>query len=110
MTRAKVLQLGLLVLLLGGVGYFVFRMFGLDPSKAGIASEALLILLLIVWTGSYFFRVITGNMTFMEQRKRYRKAYEEMTEEKIKEKFEAMSPEEKIALIEELEKESNETN
>ncbi len=46
-------------------------------------------------------------MTFMEQRKRYRKAYEEMTEEKIKEKFEAMSPEEKTALIEDLEKESN---
>ena len=104
MTRAKVLQLGLLVLLLGGVGYFVFRMFGLDPSKAGIASEALLILLLIVWTGSYFFRVITGNMTFMEQRNRYRKAYEELTTSKLQSSFDSLSEEEQQRLLKELEK------
>ena len=104
MTRAKVLQLGLLVLLLGGVGYFGFRMFGLDPSKAGIASEALLILLLTVWTGSYFLRVITGNMTFMEQRNRYRKAYEELTTSKLQSSFDALSEEEQKRLLKELEK------
>jgi len=35
----------------------------------------------------------------MEQRKRYRQAYEKLTEEKIREKFEAMTDEEKIELL-----------
>ena len=44
----------------------------------------------------YLFRVsFSGNMTFMEQRKRYREAYEKLTDEKIIEKFAAMTEEEK---------------
>ena len=104
MTRAKVLQLGLAVLLLGGIGYFGFRLFGFDSSKAGIASEALLILLVIIWTGSYFFRVVTGQMTFMEQRNRYRKAYEELTTSKLQSTFDSLSEQEQARLLKELEK------
>lgn len=109
MTRTKVFQIGLSVFIFGGVVYELFQFFGLESISAGIAAQSILILIICLWTASYLFRVFTGNMTFMEQRKRYRKAYEEMTEEKIKEKFEAMSPEEKTALIEDLEKETNET-
>ena len=104
MTRAKVLQLGLAVLLLGGIGYFGFQLFGFDSSKAGIASESLLILLLIAWTGSYFFRVVTGKMTFMEQRNRYRKAYEELTTSKLQSTFDSLSEQEQARLLKELEK------
>tara|TARA_Y100001968_G_scaffold323195_1_gene360472 strand:+ start:774 stop:1013 length:240 start_codon:yes stop_codon:yes gene_type:complete len=78
-------------------------MFGFDSSKAGIASEAFLVLIVIAWTGSYFFRVITGNMTFTEQRKRYRKAYNELTDSKIQSTFDSLSKEEQNRLLEDLE-------
>lgn len=104
MTRAKVIQLGLLVLLMGGMGYFGFRMFGFDAPTAGIASQVILILIVIGWTGSYFFRVFTGNMTFIEQRNRYRKAYDELTTSKLESSFDALSEEEQTKLIKELEK------
>ena len=103
MTRSKVIQLGLLVLLLGGAGYLFFRVFGLDEFSSGIAAEALLVVIIFGWTGSYFFRVITGNMTFNEQRKRYRKAYDQIIEKKLQTKFESLSDEEQIRLIKELE-------
>ena len=104
MTRATVLQLGGLVFLLGGAGYLFFRMFGFDDSSAGIAAESLLLLILLGWIGSYFFRVLTGNMTFNEQRSRYRKAYDEAVNEKLQKKFDSLSEEEQIRFIKELEK------
>ena len=104
MTRAKVIQLGLLVLLMGGTGYFGFRIFGFDAATAGIASQVILILIVIGWTGSYFFRVFTGNMTFVEQRNRYRKAYDELTTSKLESSFDALSEEEQTRLMKELEK------
>ena len=104
MTRAKVIQLGLLVLLMGGLGYLGFRMFGFDAPTAGIASQGILILIVIGWTGSYFFRVFTGNMTFVEQRNRYRKAYDELTTSKLESSFDALSEEEQTRLMKELEK------
>ena len=103
MTRANILQIGLGVFLLGGVGYGVFSYFGLDGLNAGIASEAILISIIFIWVGSYFFRVITGNMTFMEQRKRYRRSYDEFEEIQIQKKFDSMSEEEKDLLIKEME-------
>ncbi len=104
MTRSRVFQIGLLVLLLGGAGYFCFRLFGFDEVSSGIAAEAILVLIVLGWTGSYFFRVVTGKMTFIEQRKRYRKAYDQITNKKLEEKFDSLSEEERISLIKELEK------
>ena len=72
MTRGKVLLIGLIVLLLGGVGYVGFDALGLEGFSAGIAAQSLLVLIVVVWTGSYLFRVVTGQMTYMEQRRRYR--------------------------------------
>ena len=102
MTRAKVLQLGLVILLLGGAGYACFRALGFDDTSAGIAAEAVLVLIVFAWTGSYFFRVITGKMTFVEQRKRYRKVYDELTNSKLQAKFDEMSEEDQIRLIKEM--------
>ena len=106
MTRAQVFQIGLIVFVLGGLGYEVFQILGFESISAGIAAQSILILIIFAWTASYLFRVFSGNMTFMEQRKRYRAAYEKMTDEKIREKFEAMSDEEKMELIKTVEEEN----
>ena len=99
MTRAGVFQIGLIVFLLGGLVYEVFQFLGLESISAGIAAQSLLILIIFAWTASYLFRVFSGNMTFMEQRKRYRVAYEKLTDEKILAQFESMTEEEKIELL-----------
>ena len=87
MTRAKVFQIGFIVFLLGGFGYEIFQFLGLESISAGIATQLILILIIFAWTFSYLYRVFSGNMTFMEQRKRYREAYEKVTDKKILEKF-----------------------
>ncbi len=107
MTRAKVFQIGLIVFALGGFGYELFQLLGFESVSAGIATQSILILIILVWTASYLFRVFTGNMTFMEQRKRYREAYERLTDKKILEKLESMTEEEKIELIKAVEEESD---
>ena len=107
MTRIKVFQIGLIVFVLGGVAYETFQLFGFESISAGIAAQSILILLIFAWTVSYLFRVFTGNMTFMEQRKRYREEYEKLTDKRIQEKFDSMSEAERIQLIKDVEKESN---
>ena len=102
MTRAKVIQLGVIVLALGGIGFWAFRLLGLDEITAGIAAVAILVALVVGWTASYLFRVITGKMTFMEQRRRYRQEYERVTTAELQSRFESLSEEEKVPLIEEL--------
>ena len=104
MTRAQVFQIGLIVFVLGGLGYEVFQLFGFESISAGIATQLILISIIFAWTASYLFRVFSGNMTFMEQRKRYRDAYEKLTDEKIMEKFASMTEEEKIELLKTVEK------
>ena len=103
MTRTNVIQIGFAVFLIGLLGYFAFLKLGFEPQFAGIAAEAFLVLLVLIWTGSYLYRVLTGQMTFMEQRKRYRQAYEKITNAELQAVFDAMSEEEKILLLEELE-------
>ena len=112
MTRAKVLLIGLALFLLGGLGYLVFRGAGFDGPLAGIASEAALIFLVLAWVGSYLLRVLTGRMTFMEQRKRYRAAYEKLSSTNLQKMFDDLPEKEQIRLIEELERDniSNKTS
>ena len=106
MTRAKVIQLGFLLLALGGVGYGAFSLAGLKGAAPGIAAEALLVGVILIWTGSYLFRVVTGRMTFMEQRRRYREAYDDISSAEIKARFEALSEDEQQALLLEIEQEN----
>ena len=107
MTRSNVFQIGLIIFVLGGFGYEIFQLFGFESISAGIATQAILILIIFAWTASYLFRVFTGNMTFMEQRKRYREAYEKLTDEQIMKKLDAMTEEEKIQLLKTVEEESS---
>mgnify|MGYP005716448475 CR=1 FL=1 len=99
MTRGKVLLIGLAVLLLGGIGQVGFQAAGFEGFSAGIAAEALLILIVVVWTSSYLFRVVTGQMTYMDQRRRYREVYDKQEAEALQARFDALPEEEQRALL-----------
>lgn len=102
MTRGQALLLGLAVTVLGAAGYWGFQVSGLDSYAAGIAASGLLMLLVLGWTSTYLFRVVTGRMTYMQQRKRYRERYEAETTEELEARFAALSPQEQQRLLEEI--------
>ncbi len=102
MSRARVLLLMGAVFLLGAGGYWGFQGLGFQGFSAGIASEAVLVLLVFGWTGSYLWRVVGGKMTFMEQRRRYRSAFDALTTEELRKQFESLSPGEQEALLKEV--------
>jgi hypothetical protein len=54
------------------------------------------------WTSSYLLRVVTGRMTYMEQRRLYRAAYDALTDEELQRRFDALSPEEQQRLLQEI--------
>ena len=105
-TRGKALLAGLAIFGIGGIGYWGFKAAGFEGFSAGIAAQALLVVIVLVWTGSYLFRVVTGNMTYMEQRRRYRSGYDAATDEELLKRFDALSPEEQEKLMQELAQES----
>ena len=109
MTRAGVLKLGLGRLATGGLGYWLFEALGLEGFSAGIAAEALLVVVVVVWTSSYLFRVVTGRMTYMQQRRRYRSEYDQLTAQQLQERFDALSPEEQEALMASISEDPSET-
>tara|TARA_A100001037_G_scaffold172714_1_gene155098 strand:+ start:1650 stop:2021 length:372 start_codon:yes stop_codon:yes gene_type:complete len=106
MTRAKVIQLGFLVLILGGIAYSVLRFTGLDSISAGIAAQSLLVVVVVAWTGSYLLRVVSGNMTFMQQRRRYQQAYENLSAAELQARFDALPDAEKVSLLKDIEDEN----
>ena len=104
MTKAKVIQIGIIVSLLGLISYKLAPSFGIDTFEATTISSCILILIVITWVSSYIYRVVNGKMTFMEQRKRYRKEYEKVVNDKLERKFNELSKEEQEKLMEDLEK------
>ena len=105
-TRGKALLAGLAIFGIGGIGYWGFQAAGFEGFSAGIAAQAILVVIVLVWTGSYLFRVVTGNMTYMEQRRRYRTGYDAATDEELQKRFDALSPEEQEKLMRELAQDS----
>ena len=104
MTKGKVVQIGILVSLIGLISYELVPKIGLDNFTASTISSCILIIIVITWVTSYVYRVVNGKMTFMEQRKRYRKEYEKVVNDKLETKFNALSKEEQEKLMEDLEK------
>ena len=104
MTKGKVLQIGLLISFLGILSYKLAPQFGISNFTASTFSSFILIMIVITWVSSYIFRVVNGKMTFMEQRKRYRKDYEKIMNDKLEIKFNSLSKEEQEKLMEDLEK------
>ena len=102
MTKLKVLQLGLLFATIVFFSYKFAPYFGLNEISTNSISNLILISIVLIWVSSYLLRVISGNMTFMEQRKRYREVYEKKFTEKLEKKFESLSNDEQKKLLEEL--------
>ena len=104
MTKGKVIQIGLFISLIGFISYKFAPQIGIDNFTATTISSCILILIVITWVTSYVYRVVNGKMTFMEQRKRYRKEYEKVVNDKLETKFNALPKEEQQKLMEDLEK------
>ena len=104
MTKGKVIQIGLFISLIGLISYEFGPQIGIDNLTATTLSSCILILIVITWVTSYVYRVVNGKMTFMEQRKRYRKEYEKVVSDKLETKFNSLSKEEQQKLMEDLEK------
>ena len=102
MTKLRVLQIGAFLAIIGFFSYKVAPFFGLSEISTSYISNLILITIVLFWVSSYLLRVINGNMTFMEQRKRYRQLYEEKFTEKLEKKFELLSNDEQKKLLEEL--------
>ena len=104
MTKGKVIRIGILVSLIGLISFKFASLSGIDNFTANTISSFILILIVIIWVTSYVSRVVNGKMTFMEQRKRYRKEYEKVVNDKLETKFNALSKEEQEKLMEDLKK------
>ena len=104
MTKGKVIQIGIFVSLIGLISYQFAPQIGIDNLTATTLSSCILIFIVITWVRSYVYRVVNGKMTFMEQRKRYRKEYEKVVSDKLETKFNALSKEEQQKLMDDLEK------
>ena len=104
MTKGKVVQIGILISLIGFISYVLAPQIGIDNFTASTISSCILIIAVITWVSSYVYRVVNGKMTFMEQRKRYRKEYEKVVNDKLETKFNALSKEEQEKLMKDLEK------
>ena len=102
MTRANVLLVGLGVLALGGLGYVGFQAAGFEGFSAGIAAQSVLVLVVLIWIGSYAARVLTGQMTFMEQRRRYREVYDKQAKDDLQARFDAMPEAEQQQLLQKI--------
>ena len=104
MTKGKVIQIGILLSLVGLISYKFAPQIGIDNFTSSTISSSILILIVITWVTSYVYRVVNGKMTFMEQRKRYRKEYEKVVNDKLETKFNALPKEEQEKLLDDLEK------
>ena len=102
MTKLKVLQIGVLLAIIGFFSYKFAPYFGLSDITTSSISNLILIIIVLIWVSSYLLRVVKGNMTFMEQRKRYRKLYDKKFAEKLEKNFESLSNDEQKKLLEEL--------
>ena len=56
-------------------------------------------MIVVVGTSSYLFRVGTGQMTYMDQRRRYREVYDKQEAEALQARFDALPEEEQQALL-----------
>ncbi|AGY59393.1 DUF3007 family protein [Gloeobacter kilaueensis] len=74
MRRIDALLWGLGILVVGGLLYGLLSLFGLSRIGAGLWAQLILVVGLVVWTGSYVFRVAGRKMTFNTQMRNYKEA------------------------------------
>ena len=98
MRRIDAIGISLGVFVLGGALYVGLNLAGLDDLSAGVWSQVGLVLVVLVWTGTYFTRVVGKKMTYNQQLKDYEDAV-------LQKRLDEMSPEEIAALQAEIEQE-----
>jgi uncharacterized membrane protein len=98
MRRIDVIIIGIVVFAIGGTGYLGLKVAGFDNIDAGIWSQLLLVSIVVVWTGSYVFRVATKNMTYTQQLKDYEEAV-------LQKRLEELTPEQLAKIQAEIEQE-----
>jgi len=102
LTKLKVLQLGVFLAIIVFLSLKFAPYFGLSEISTSSISNLILITIVLIWVSSYLLRVVNGNMTFMEQRKRYRQLYDKKFTEKLEKNFESLPYDEQKKLLEEL--------
>ena len=102
MTKAKVFQIGFIIALLGLLLSKLVPVIVPNEISTGSISNVILFSIIFVWVSSYLLRVVNGKMTFMEQRKRYRKEYDKIMDDKLNKKFNSMTLEEQNIILKEL--------
>ena len=103
MTKFKVLQIGAIIALVGFLSYEIFPLLGFNEITTSSISNFILISIVFIWVLTYLLRVVNGDMTFIEQRKRYRKEYEKAIDKKLQNKFDKLSVSDQEKLLKELE-------
>jgi hypothetical protein len=98
MRRIDVIGIGVGTFALGGILYLLLQVIGLDGEKAGIWSQALLVVGLLGWVATYVFRAATKNMTYAQQLRDYEEAV-------LQKRLDELSPEELDKLQAEIEQE-----
>lgn len=95
-SRLSILRFGLILLLVGGLIYGGLKGLGISDAAAQTTASLLLFLGLVSWSLGYLKRVLTGQMTYHQQRKTYET-------EQLRQMIEQMTPEELAALQAEIE-------
>lgn len=98
MRRLDVVLIGIGLFVAGGILYWLFQLVGLDHLDAGIWTQLILVIGIIVWLLTYLYRALTHTMTYNQQLKEYEDAV-------LQKRLEAMTPEELAALQAEVEAE-----
>lgn len=102
MRRIDAIAITFGVFLGGGAIYLVLQGTGLDGISAGIWTQLLLVVGLVVWGSSYLLRVVSKKMTYNQQLEDYKEAV-------LQKRLEEMSPEELAQLQAEIEQEEQST-
>ncbi|KAG5187088.1 hypothetical protein JKP88DRAFT_193912 [Tribonema minus] len=99
-TRGGAVVVPVLSVLLPIAAYFVLTSQGMDGLKAGNYVTVTYILLgMVGWAGTYFFRVATKNMTYAQQLRDYEQAV-------IQKRFEELQEDEVEALLDEIDEDA----
>lgn len=96
MRRIDAITTTLGVFLAGGLAYIGLKLVGLDAQKAGIWTQALLVVGLLGWLATYLFRAGSKKMTYHQQREEYEKAF-------LEKRLDELSPEELAKIQAEIE-------
>ena len=100
MRRIDVIGIGIGVFAAGGVAYLILLGLGLDTQDAGIWSQVMLVVGLLVWVSTYLLRVLTHNMTYHQQREDYEEAV-------FQKRWDEMTPEQREQLQAQIEQEES---